>query len=231
MKKRILALVFVLVLTFGMSMTAMAAPSPEAGDIIYGDEIIDTTPDSTPVGPSTSPAPAPAPSYEPSTDTVVTTGSGQSISEASLYADVAKTTLTTDVAGATLTNVGPQAAACMVAKANDVVGSNATVLTMVDIQVPDGTGTATFTINVAGIMAGQNVTILHLKSADDIEVIKPSAVNNGSVTFTMSSYSPVAVVVNATAPKTADANYAWVAVLALSCLSGAVFFSKKYFAK
>ena len=211
MKKRILALVFVLVLTFGMSMTVMAAPSPEAGDIVESEPVV--------------------PKYEPSTEAVITTGSGQSISEASLYADVAKTTLTTDVEGASLSNVGPQAAACMVAMANEVVGTNASVLTMVDIQVPAGTGTATFTINVDGLMPGQNVTILHLKSATDIEVIKPSAVGNGTVTFTMSSYSPVAVVVNATAPKTADVNYAWVAVLALSCMAGAVFFSKKYFAK
>ncbi len=221
MKKRILAMVLVLVLTLGMSMTVMAAPSPEAGDLVGGD--------GAEVEPEPEPEPE-APKYVPSTETVVTTGSGEAISEASLYADLAATTLTTDVAGATLSNVGPQAAVCMVDKANAVVGANANILTMVDIQVPDGTGTESFTLNVPGLVAGQSVVILHLKSATDIEVITPTAVNNGSVTFTMSSYSPVAVVVNATAPKTADANLAWVAVLAISCLGGAVFFSKKYFA-
>lgn len=221
MKKRILAMVLVLVLTLGMSMTVMAAPSPEAGDLVGGD--------GAEVEPEPEPEPE-APKYVPSTETVVTTGSGEAISEASLYADLAATTLTTDVAGATLSNVGPQAAVCMVDKANAVVGANANILTMVDIQVPAGTGTESFTLNVPGLVAGQSVVILHLKSATDIEVITPTAVNNGSVTFTMSSYSPVAVVVNATAPKTADANLAWVAVLAISCLGGAVFFSKKYFA-
>lgn len=203
MKKRLLALVSVLVFTMGMSMTVLAAPSPVAQE---------------------------APKYTPSTETVATTASGQSISEASLYANLNTTSLTTDVQGASLTNVGPNAATCLVNYANEQVGSNANVVTMVDIQVPEGTGTATFTLNVPSLVAGQSVTVLHLKSATEIEVLPVTAVNNGSVTFTMSSYSPVAVVVNATAPKTADVNMAWVAVFALISAGGAVILSKKFFA-
>ncbi|MBQ8247106.1 MAG: hypothetical protein IJZ42_08235 [Lachnospiraceae bacterium] len=204
MKKRLLALVSVVVFTLGMSMTVLAAPSPVASD-----------------APTT---------YTPSNEAVVTTASGQSISEASLYANLNSTSLTTDVQGASLTNVGPQAAVCLVNKANEVVGANANVVTMVDIQVPEGTGTASFTLNVPSLVAGQSVTVLHLKSATEIEVLPVTAVNNGSVTFTMSSYSPVAVVVNATAPKTADVNMAWVGVLALVSAGGAVILSKKFFA-
>lgn len=206
MKKRVLAMVSILVFTLGMSMTVMAAPSPVA--------VNDKT----------------SSSWKPSKETIATTDSGEAITEASLYADLNATSLSTSVEGASLTNVGPQAAACLVNKANEVVGANANIVTMVDIQVPEGTGTASFTLSVPSLVAGQSVTVLHLKSATDIEVLPVTAVNNGSVTFTMSSYSPVAVVVNATAPKTADMNMAWIAVLALVSAGGAVVMSKKYFA-
>lgn len=230
MKKRLLAVVSVLVFTLGMSMTVMAAPSPvaptpEAVAPAPAPEVIVPT-----IPWSPSPQAAPAPQWTPSDDVVATTGSGQGISEASLQKDVQTTTLTTDVQGASLTNVGPNAAICMVNWANSAIGSNANIVTMVDIQVPEGTGTASFTLGVPSLVAGQSVTVIHLKSATEIEVLPVTAVNNGSVTFTMSSYSPVAVIVNATAPKTADMNMTWIAVLALVSAGGAVVLSKKYFA-
>jgi len=106
MKKRVLAMVSILVFTLGMSMTVMAAPSPVAGN------------DNT------------SSSWKPSKETIATTGSGEAITEASLYADLKATSLSTSVEGASLTNVGPQAAACLVNKANEVVGANANIVTI-----------------------------------------------------------------------------------------------------
>lgn len=158
-----------------------------------------------------------------SEDASATIGS-QTITDSTLSGFASNTKVSSSV-NATIGKVSMETAKAAIAQAKAVVGPNATIATIVDLSVPEGTGTATFTLT-CGVAAGQNVTILHQKSNGSWEVIKPSDVSNGSVTFTLSSYSPVAVVVNGTAPKTADM-VLLVAGIAVVCLAGATVFGRK----
>lgn len=164
----------------------------------------------------------------PTAEAVATTTSGQVISEAVLAQFVEATNIVTDVQGAKIGQVGNKAAVALVNVADAVVGTNATVMTMVDIDVPEGTGSASFTLEVPGLVAGQSVYVLHVKSDSTVELLPVTAVGNGSVTFTMTSYSPVAVVVNASAPKTGEANATALIVIAMTGAAGAFVFGKKY---
>lgn len=209
MKKKFLAFACAAVLTFGMSMTAFAASSPDAGSTASSSSSSST-------------------STESSTEVLVKTASGLAITPEVLSNYAGNTTLSTSVAGATVTPLGNKAAVSMVAAANATVGSNAVIATMVDINVPSGTGTATFTLGIPSLVAGQSVTVIHLKSSTEWETLPVSAVGNGTVTFTMSSYSPVAVVLNATAPKTGEANMAIILVIAAAGIAGAAVCGRKY---
>lgn len=164
----------------------------------------------------------------PSAEVIASTVSGQTISEETLEEFVQGTTITTEVEGTTITPVEKSVAVVLVAAANEQVGANATIATMVDINVPEGTGTATFTLGVPGLVEGQSVTVFHVKSDGTLETLPISAVNNGSVTFTMSSYSPVAVVVNATAPKTGEVNTMAIWLIVIVGIAGACGFGRKY---
>lgn len=209
MKKKLLAFACAAVLTFGMGMTAVAAPSPTSGSTASAAE--DNS--SSTVSP---------------TEVLVKTASGQAVTPEVLSNYVSNTSLSTSVAGASITPVGNKAAVSMVAAANGAVGPNAVIATMVDINVPSGTGVATFTLGIPSLVAGQSVTVLHLKSSTDYEVLPVSAVGNGTVTFTMSSYSPVAVVLNATAPKTGEAGMAVILVIAMAGIAGAAVCGRKF---
>lgn len=137
---------------------------------------------------------------------------------------VANTTVTSSVA-ATFNAVGMETVADAVAYAQETVGKNALIVTVFDLHVPAGTGAASFTVG-CNVKAGQNVVVLHEKADGTWETIKPTSVANGSVTFTMTSYSPVAIVANGTASKTADmAGVA--AVMAMVSLAGTAVCSKK----
>lgn len=199
MKRRILAFVGAMVLAMGMSMTAFAAGSTTANDV------------------ANNPAPAAAPE--------LATGS-QQFTEATIEEFAKTTTVTTTVAGAKIEAVSTDVAKAAIAQAKAVVSQNAFVATIVDLKVPEGTGEASFTLGCANVHAGQNVTILHQKKDGTWESIKPSAVNNGSVTFTLTSYSPVAVVINAVSPKTGDMMMI-AAGMAMVCLAGAAVFARK----
>lgn len=158
-----------------------------------------------------------------SSDASATIGS-QTITDSTLSGYASTTKVSSNV-NATIGKVSMDVAKAAISQAKAVVGPNATIATIVDISVPEGTGAATFTLS-CNVAAGQNVTILHQKKDGSWEVIKPSNVSNGSVTFTLSSYSPVAVVVNGTAPKTADM-VLLVAGIAVVCLAGATVFGRK----
>lgn len=110
------------------------------------------------------------------------------------------------------------------AYAVQVVGPNASVLKIFDVSVDEKTFPITLTFNVAGVVAGQNVTVLH-RGDNGWEVV-PCTVGNGTVTATFSDLSPVAIVTNATSAKTAD-SVSWIAVCAVICLAGAVVFGRK----
>ncbi len=115
----------------------------------------------------------------------------------------------------------------MIAQAKTIAGSNTFIANIVDLNVPAGTGAATFTLGCPNVWKGQNVTILHLKGDGSFETIQPSAVEDNKVTFTMTSYSPVAIVINTGAagvksPKTGEIIALVAAMAALSGIGAAV---------
>ena len=140
--------------------------------------------------------------------------------------EFATTTTVSSSVNATVGTVSADTAAAAIAQAKAVVGDNAFVATIVDLKVPAGTGAAEFTLGCPNVWAGQKVTILHQKADGSWESIAPSKVANNSVTFTLTSYSPVAIVIDAAAPKTGDV-VTVAGILAAACLAGGAAFGKK----
>lgn len=165
-----------------------------------------------------------APSVTSSEVTTVTT-----TTQTLQYQEVAAMTAATEVQSdveATFNNVGMETVGSAIDYAKDELGNNVLLVTIFDLHVPAGTGAASFTVANPNIFAGQSVKVLHQKADGQWETIIPTAVANGSVTFTLTSYSPVAIVVDGTASKTADvASVA--AVLALVGLAGTTVCAKK----
>lgn len=213
MKRKILALACAMTLVFGMSMSVCAADSPSAsataGDVANN---------------ATQPSPA-APAEELVSASENTTGQVITANTIQYFAD---TTTVSGVAGASISAVSTETAKAMIAQAKTIAGNNTFIASIVDLNVPAGTGAATFTLGCPNVWKGQNVTILHLKSDGTFETIKPSAVEDNKVTFTMTSYSPVAIVINTstTAPKTGDI-FALAAAMAAVFGTGAVVCGRK----
>lgn len=110
--------------------------------------------------------------------------------------------------------------------ATSMVGANATVLKLVDVSLPVSFKSATITFDVAGVKAGQKVSVLHQKADGTWEKIQDVTVADGKVTATFTSLSPVAFVVEGTSDKT-GASVPVLAILAMLCLAGVVFCSAK----
>ena len=219
MKKKILALVCDMTMVFGMSLSVCASNSATAGGVAGGA----TGKPSADAGAVSNNA---ATSTPGSTEQLVTSGDnamGQTFTVADL-GYFAETTTVSGVAGATLKPVSANTAKAMIAQARTIAGAGTFIAAIVDLEVPAGTGTATFTLTCPNVWKGQNVTILHQKSDGSFENITPGSVEDNKVTFTMTSYSPVAIVINtgAKSPKTGDIILVVAAMAALSGLGAAV---------
>ncbi len=221
MKKRILALACALTLVFGMTLSVSAADgdsntSPNAASDAQeaqedDDDTVSIQNDATEV-------------------VTIPNSTGQSFDGATIAEFARTTTISSGVTGAAINPVSNETAKAIIATANSVIGANAFIASVVDLSVPEGTGTATFTLACPNVWKGQNVSILHLKSDGTYEVIKPSSVENQSVTFTMTSYSPIAIVIDTAAPKTADSGLAsgmLIAALALIGAAGAYVYGRR----
>jgi hypothetical protein len=215
MKKRILALICATTMVLGMSLSVCAAESAtssakaEETQATISATLVEELTTSTTASENTT---------------------GQKITGATI-AEFATTTTVSGLKGAWIDKVSNETAKALITEANSVVGKNAFVASIVDLRVPEGTGTATFTLGCPNVWKGQNVTILHQKDDGTIEAITPSAVADNAVTFTLTSYSPVAIVINtgaagATSPKTGEV-IALVAALAALCGAGAAGFGRK----
>lgn len=166
-----------------------------------------------------------------SASVVVTTPTASTGSQTFDNATVAEfaqtTTVTTTVAGAKVEAASMATTQAAVAEANKIYGDSTFVASVVELTVPAGTGAAEFTLGCPNVWKGQTVTILHQLSNGTWEKITPSKVGNNFVTFTLTSYSPVAIVIDATAaPKTGDPMTA-MAVMGLVSLAGAGLLKKK----
>ncbi len=106
-----------------------------------------------------------------------------------------------------------------------------TVVAVVDVKLPAGNIPAegiSITFNVDGIVAGDKLYILHEKADGTWETINPTKVEDGKVTATFKSLSPVAIVktvAQATSPQTGVAVVA--PLVALVCLAGATGCARK----
>lgn len=135
--------------------------------------------------------------------------------------------VTTASGNATVTAVSNDVAVSAVTEANAVYGTSSFVATIVDVSLPTGTVFPyELTLSNSNVWAGQTVTILHYVNGA-WERISPSQVADGSVTFTITSCSPFAVVIDSQAsPKTMDPFLA-VSSLAGLFAAGAVLTGKK----
>lgn len=128
----------------------------------------------------------------------------------------------------------PATSEAAIAAATWAAASNGTVLQMIDVTLDANFSQVTIPFNLTNVMAGQNIIVLHLKHDGQWEQIVPDMVENGKVTVTFTSLSPVIFVsldsVAVKAPKTGDTSAvpfaAAVAVLAGAC---AVISTKKFF--
>lgn len=226
MKKKILALICAMALTAGMSMSVFAAGSASAGGVAGSGSpsaggVAGGKPSSSAGAVASQPSSSSAASEVLVSDSDNVTG--QEFSTATL-GYFAQDTKVSGVAGATVQEVTPAAAKAMIAQARTIAGANTFIATIVDLKVPAGTGAATFTLTCPNVWKGQNVTILHQKSDGSFESIKPASVEDNKVTFTMTSYSPVAIVINtgAVSPKTGDVSLLIAAMTAISGIGTAV---------
>lgn len=156
----------------------------------------------------------------------IANNSGQTLTGATIE-KFAETTTVSGVAGAKVEAVSNETAKAVIAEANRVVGKNTFIASVVDLQVPAGTGEATFTLGCPNVWKGQKVTIIHQKSDGTFESITPISVENNAVTFKMTSYSPVAIVIDVASPQTADAGMTAVVIIAMMAMAGFAVFQKK----
>lgn len=112
--------------------------------------------------------------------------------------------------------------------------SNGTVLQMVDVKLSANFAKVTIPFNLTNVMEGQNIVVLHLKHDGQWEQIIPDKVENGKVTVTFTSLSPVIFVsldkVPVKAPKTGDTNaIPFAAATVVVAGAGAAIATKKFF--
>ena len=117
--------------------------------------------------------------------------------------------------------------------AKEYFGASAQVLNVFDVSLPAGDYSAgvDVTLNIPSVKAGQSISVLHWNGSV-WENLKVTDIKDGSVTATFTSFSPVAVVLNATAPSTGYEMPVGLIAVILVCAAGAVFcFRRKAIAR
>ncbi len=201
--KKIMALLVAGVLTCSVGMTALASPSPST--------------------PSTE---------TPVTSTTSTTVKGSSsVAEIKVWdkilvngEEVSSSVSITEAADEVVRAAEVQAAA--------VVGSNAVILNVVDVNFSESFKSITIPFNLKNVKANDKIVVLHQKADGTWETITPDKVEDGKVTATFTSLSPVAFVTGGSAaavksPKTGDIAVPFVAILAVVSLAGSALVGKK----
>ena len=128
---------------------------------------------------------------------------------------------------ATITSVHPSIVDTAKNAASVLVDKDSTVLKVVDVKLPVKFSSATITFNVSGVVAGQNIQVLHQEANGQWVVIPGATVGNGTVTATFTSLSPVAFVSAATSDKTGEMISTF-AILSLISLAGTAVCAKKH---
>lgn len=126
----------------------------------------------------------------------------------------------------TISSVDPSIVGTAKNAASVLVSPEASVLKVVDVKLPVSFSKATITFNVSGVVAGQNIQVLHQESNGQWVIIPDVTVGDGTVTATFTSLSPVAFVSSATSDKTGEMVSAF-AILSLISLAGTAVCAKK----
>ncbi len=212
MRKKFLALLCAATMVMGMSLTVCAAGSQNASSAAQeAQNSNDDNNNSTPAVPTNLAA------------EVAPENVNHQVLDSNAISEFAKTTTVAGPAGASVTAVSMETAKGMISVANQVIGRGAFIASVVDLHG----GPGTYTLGCPNVWAGQRVTVLHKKADGTYEAVAPSAVANNSVTFTLTSTSPVALVIDTVAsPKTGDV-VAAAAAIAMAGMGGAVVFGRK----
>lgn len=111
-------------------------------------------------------------------------------------------------------------------KAVKEVGAKAKVLKVFEIPRPAGMpegATIELTLEVPGVVAGANISVMHnIGNSGKWEVIKPTKVENGKVTFKTDSFSQFAIVANEASPGTGE-SVPVLPIVMVVCAAGVVF--------
>lgn len=212
MRKKLIALLCVATMVMGMSMTVCAAGSSSGGSSASAAKLT-----------AEKEAQAMADAGNVVADAAATGNiTGQQLTMAAIKEFATTTTIAGGPAGASISAVSESTAKAMIAAANQAFGNRTFIASIVELKG----GAGTYTLGCPNVWAGQKVTIVHQLADGSFEYIAPDAVSNNLVTFTMTSTSPVAIVIDAAAPKTGDIAV-MMAVLALAGIGGAVLFGRK----
>ncbi len=128
----------------------------------------------------------------------------------------------------------PAASKAVTAAAAWAAANNGTILQMVDVKLSADFSKVTIPFNLTNVMQGQNIVVLHLKHDGQWEQIVPDKVENGKVTVTFTSLSPVIFVsldkIPVKAPKTGDTSAVpFAAATVVVAGVGAAVATKKFF--
>ena len=112
---------------------------------------------------------------------------------------VAKVTFNGKELEATITAVSKDVADEAAAEAKKQIGEKVTLLKVFDLALPEGDYSAgvDVKINVPDVKAGQKISVLHQKADGTWEKLPVVKVEDGAVTATFTSFSPVAIVLDA----------------------------------
>ncbi len=216
--KKFFALLCAGVMACSMSMMAFAAPSQTTGTTTPSGNKSQTTSTSTPTAGSS---------------TAVNTNGHSTVDSVKVWSNIIIDGVETSNTSLTIEAL-PATSEAAIAAASWAVANNGTVLQMIDVKLPTTFSKVTIPFNLTNVMAGQNIIVLHLKADGQWEQIVPDKVENGKVTVTFSSLSPVIFVsldkVPVKAPKTGDTNAVpFAAATAVVAGVGAVVAARKFF--
>ena len=247
MKKKFISLLTAAMLVASMGTTVFAAGSPSAGEVTKPDPDKSQTVQVEKVENVKTPEEYVTPEIKDNTKATVTDKATGKVEEASItVAPVGKTTVdvTAQETVNQLANIDKIAGDIKNGEQITAVSKDPTkkvvpeIQTVVNVQADDVEVTTdkpiTLSFPVAGVKAGDAIMILHF-TGTEWETIAPDAVEDGTVTATFTSLSPVFVVEfsaltsegNAVSPKTGS-SMPVLPVMAVICMAGvAVVATKK----
>ncbi len=216
--KRFLALLCAGIMACSMSMMAFAAPSQTTGNTTDNATGNGSQITSTATGGSTSTA---------------DTNGRSTVDGVKVWSNIVIDGV--EVSNASLSVEGlPASSEAATAAVAWAAANKGTILQMVDVKLSAAFGKVTIPFNLSNVMKGQNIIILHLKKDGQWEQIIPDKVENGIVTASFNSLSPVVFVslgkTPVKAPKTGDTPMVpFAAAAAVMAGTGAVFATRKFF--